>query len=228
VEDRDREYNQEVGRRLRTVRKARGLSLVAVEEATGGEFKPSALGSYERGDRGLSVYRLSRLLGLYGVTPDEVLVEEGAAPAAGTSIAAPGRRAGDGAGGRPVVLVVDDDPAIREIVSTALRLEGYQTMTAADGVMALELLTRSAFDVVVLDAVMPRMDGLTVLRAMRSDPALRAVPVLMLSGLAEVHHLEQSVDAGANGYLTKPFEFRTLLEHLNRLGARSPNGLPSR
>src|SRR5207302_4549331 len=94
------------------------------------------------------------------------------------------------------ILVVDDDPAIREIVSTTLKLEGYETMTAADGVMALELLTRTRFHVLILDAVMPRMDGLTVLRTIRSDPALAEMPVLMLSALSEVHHLESGVDAG--------------------------------
>jgi DNA-binding response OmpR family regulator len=115
------------------------------------------------------------------------------------------------------VLVVDDDPSLRELVSTTLKLEGFETMTAADGVMALELLTRCRFDVVILDAVMPRMDGLTVLRAIRSDPEIGDLPVLMLSGLGEVHHLQRGVDAGASGYLTKPFDFRTLLEQLERL-----------
>jgi CheY-like chemotaxis protein len=90
-------------------------------------------------------------------------------------------------------------------------------MTAADGVMALELLTRCQFDAVILDAVMPRMDGLAVLRAIRSNPETGSLPVVMLSGLGEVQHLQRGVDAGANGYLTKPFDFRSLFEQLERL-----------
>ena len=212
----EREFNGEVGRRLRLARKRRGLSLMAVEEASRGEFKPSALGSYERGERALSVHRLHRLTQLYGMAPGEILDgHERAAPVA-QSPPAPAPAPFESRPPRSV-LIVDDDPAIREVVTTALKLEGYDTMTAADGVMALELLTRARFDVIVLDAVMPRMDGLTVLRTMRSDPVLVATPVLMLSGLAEVHHLEQGVEAGANGYLTKPFEHHNLLEQVHRL-----------
>ena len=216
----ERDFNREVGRRLRQARKRRGLSLMAVEEASRGEFKPSALGSYERGERALSVHRLHRLSQLYGMTAGELLDPsrpDVPAPAEPTRLSAFEQPTGQPRS----VLVVDDDPAIREIVSTTLKLEGFETMTAADGVMALELLTRTRFHVIILDAVMPRMDGLTVLRTIRSDPTLADLPVLMLSALAEVHHLERGVDAGANGYLTKPFDFRTLLEQVHRLVAAS-------
>jgi CheY-like chemotaxis protein len=213
------EFNREIGKRLRRARKRRGMSLIAVEEASAGEFKQSALGSYERGERSLSIHRLHRLAGVYGMSAADVLGAETATPvvsgAAGTRVAAPPPLAADGR--RPAVLVVDDDPSLRELVSTTLKLEGYETMTAADGVMALELLTRCRFDVIVLDAVMPRMDGLTVLRAIRSNTETHDMPVLMLSGLGEVQHLQRGVDAGANGYLTKPFDFRSLLEHIERL-----------
>jgi CheY-like chemotaxis protein len=216
----ERDFNRDVGRRLRQARKRRGLSLMAVEEMSRAEFKPSALGSYERGERALSVHRLHRLSLIYGISAGEVLdgprIEE-------PRPTEPPRPATfeETSGGPRSVLVVDDDPAIREIVSTTLKLEGYETMTAADGVMALELLTRARFEVIVLDAVMPRMDGLTVLRTIRSDPNLAETPVLMLSALTEVHHLERGVEAGANGYLTKPFDFRSLLEQVHRLAAAS-------
>jgi CheY-like chemotaxis protein len=210
------EFNREIGKRLRRARKARGMSLIAVEEASAGEFKQSALGSYERGERSLSIHRLHRLAGIYTMTAADVLAPE--APPLPSVASPPALSAAQGGERpRPWVLVVDDDPSLRELVSTTLKLEGYQTMTAADGVMALELLTRCQFDVVVLDAVMPRMDGLTVLRAIRSDPEVGNLPVVMLSGLGEVHHLQRGVDAGANGYLTKPFDFRSLLEQLERL-----------
>jgi CheY-like chemotaxis protein len=219
------EFNREIGRRLRRARKARGMSLIAVEEASSGEFKQSALGSYERGERSLSIHRLHRLAGIYSMSAADVLATE-APPPAPLSASPDAVDAAAGERRRPWVLVVDDDPALRELVSTTLKLEGYQTMTAADGVMALELLTRCRFDVIVLDAVMPRMDGLTVLRAIRSDPEVGNLPVVMLSGLGEVHHLQRGVDAGANGYLTKPFDFRSLLEQLERLAPKVQAALP--
>lgn len=213
----ERDFNREVGRRLRQARKGQGLSLMAVEEASRGEFKPSALGSYERGERALSVHRLHRLSRLYGISVSEILDDtQGTVPADGSP-----EPVLESTRDQRAVLVVDDDPAIREIASTTLKLEGYDTMTAADGVMALELLTRARFDVIVLDAVMPRMDGLTVLRTVRSDPALGGVPVLMLSALSKVRHLERGVEAGADGYLTKPFDLRDLLEQVHRLAATS-------
>jgi CheY-like chemotaxis protein len=103
------------------------------------------------------------------------------------------------------------------MVTSALKLEGYETMSAADGVMALEILNRCRFDAVVLDTVMPRMDGLTVLRTLRSDPEHADTPVLVVSGLADISHLERAVEAGASGYVTKPFEVRGLLEQIGRL-----------
>jgi CheY-like chemotaxis protein len=220
------DFNREIGRRLRRARKARGMSLIAVEEASAGEFKQSALGSYERGERSLSIHRLHRLAGIYSMSAADVLTLDVPAPVrvGVSSEAVDAPRPGEGS--HPWVLVVDDDPSLRELVSTTLKLEGYQTMTAADGVMALELLTRCRFDVVVLDAVMPRMDGLTVLRAIRSDPEVGSLPVVMLSGLGEVHHLQRGVDAGANGYLTKPFDFRSLLEQLERLAPKDRATLP--
>src|SRR5438105_6396089 len=205
----------------------RGMSLTAAERASSGEFKGSALGCYERGERSLTVFRLHRLALLYGVScaqlleGDEgealsrtvtgsVIEERAAAPIT------PSKPVGNGGKSR-VVLVVDDEASTRELVTTALKLEGYETMSAADGVMALEILSRCRFDAIVLDTVMPRVDGLTVLRTLRSDPETADTPVLVLSGLTDIGHLERAVEAGASGYVTKPFELRALLEQIERL-----------
>jgi len=232
-------FNRELGARLRQARTDRGLSLTAAEEQSGGEFKASALGCYERGERSLTAFRLHRLSLLYDVACIHLLgddaagtpgtpgaVEGGGVAASGAfdeqapvtiSPSTPMRDAGHGR----VVLVVDDEASTRELVTTALKLEGYETMSAADGVMALEILSRCRFDVIVLDTVMPRMDGLTVLRTLRSDPATEDTPVLVLSGLADIAHLERAVEAGASGYITKPFEVRGLLEQIARLAKPS-------
>jgi CheY-like chemotaxis protein len=184
----------------------------------------------------LTVFRLHRLAKLYGVSCAQLLEgeeDETGAEAASPSVTqepaavpnSPSKAAGAGGKGR-VVLVVDDEASTRELVTTALKLEGYETMSAADGVMALEILSRHRFDAVVLDTVMPRMDGLTVLRTLRSDPETADTPVLVLSGLADIAHLERAVEAGASGYVTKPFELRALLEQIGRLTKPSKKARP--
>jgi len=222
----ERTFNESLGARLRKARMDRGMSLSAAEKASDGEFKASALGCYERGERSLTSFRLDRLAQLYGVSCNELLEGEtdrerqreesaSAADDVPTPISPPKPIGGAGQG--RVVLVVDDEASIRELVTTALKLEGYETMSAADGVMALEILGRCRFDAIVVDTVMPRMDGLTVLRALRSDPDTADTPVLVLSGLTDIGHLERAVEAGASGYVTKPFELRALLEQIGRL-----------
>jgi chemosensory pili system protein ChpA (sensor histidine kinase/response regulator) len=218
-------FSREIGQRLRKARLDRGLSLIAAERASDGEFKGSALGCYERGERSITAFRLRRLAALYGISCVDLLEGEMTATVgeSGTTTKEPatvsiGPSKAKGSAGRgKVVLVVDDDATARELVTTALKLEGYETMTAADGVMALEILSRVRFHAVVLDTVMPRMDGLTVLRTLRSDPEGADTPVLVLSGLDDIAHLERAVEAGASGYVTKPFELRGLLEQIARL-----------
>ena len=234
----EQQFNREVGARVRQARVDKSLSLAAAAEASNGEFKASALGCYERGERSLTAFRLHRLAQLYGVTCAVFLEGEDAAgpgedpvpavpasPATPTIPISPSAPMG-GAGGGRVVLVVDDEASTREMVTTALKLEGYETMSAADGVMALEILNRCGFDAIVLDTVMPRMDGLTVLRTLRSDPDHADTPVLVLSGLADISHLERAVEAGASGYVTKPFEVRALLEQIGRLVQPSKRARP--
>ena len=221
----ERAFNEALGGRLRKARADRGMSLSAAEKASDGEFKASALGCYERGERSLTAFRLSRLAQLYGVSCAELFEgetdsqprpEEGVSTT-GEEAPIPNSPSKGGAGQGRVVLVVDDEASTRELVTTALKLEGYETMSAADGVMALEILGRCRFDAIVLDTVMPRMDGLTVLRTLRSDPETADTPVLVLSGLTDIGHLERAVEAGASGYVTKPFELRALLEQIERL-----------
>lgn len=227
-------FSRELGARLRQARVDKGLSLAAAEASSNGEFKASALGCYERGERSLTAFRLHRLAQLYGVSctallegEDETRPDHGDAPAPPvTEIPVSPSAPMGGAGKGRVVLVVDDEASTRELVTTALKLEGYETMSAADGVMALEVLSRSRFDAVVLDTVMPRMDGLTVLRTLRSDPEHADTPVLVLSGLTDISHLERAVEAGASGYVTKPFEVRGLLEQIGRLVQPSKRSRP--
>ena len=105
-----------------------------------------------------------------------------------------------------VLLVVDDDAANRDVLSQRLTRQGHTVLTAGDGREALQLLSTTAFDVVLLDVMMPDMDGYEVLHRMKADETLQHVPVIMISALHEVESVVRCVEAGAADYLGKPFD----------------------
>jgi two-component system, OmpR family, response regulator MprA len=120
------------------------------------------------------------------------------------------------------ILVVDDEPAVREAVDRALRLEGYETELAADGAQALEALADRAPDALVLDLLMPQVDGLEVCRRLRA--AGDHTPVLVLTARDAVPDRVRGLDAGADDYLVKPFALEELLARLRALLRRGPGG----
>ncbi|HET9691057.1 MAG TPA: response regulator transcription factor [Acidimicrobiales bacterium] len=117
------------------------------------------------------------------------------------------------------VLVVDDEPAVRQALDRALRFEGYTTELAADGTEALAAHAERPADLLVLDVAMPRMDGLEVCRRLRA--AGDAVPVLLLTARVAVDERIAGLDAGADDYLVKPFALGELLARLRALLRRS-------
>jgi two-component system, OmpR family, response regulator MprA len=117
------------------------------------------------------------------------------------------------------ILVVDDEPAVRESLASSLEFEDYDVVTAADGLAALDELDRSRPDLVVLDVLMPRMDGLTACRRLRSRGD--TLPVLMLTARDTVGDRVTGLDAGADDYLVKPFELDELLARVRALLRRS-------
>jgi two-component system, OmpR family, response regulator MprA len=117
------------------------------------------------------------------------------------------------------ILVVDDEPAVRQALQRALGLEGYEIDLAADGSAALERLRASSPDAVVLDVLMPGIDGLEVCRRLRA--ARDRTPVLMLTARESVSDRVAGLDAGADDYLVKPFALEELLARLRALLRRS-------
>ena len=113
------------------------------------------------------------------------------------------------------VLVVDDDPAVRESLRRSLAFNGYQVELAEDGEQALRQVAATHPDAVVLDVMMPRMDGLAACRALRA--AGDDVPVLMLTARDQVSDRVAGLDAGADDYLPKPFALEELLARLRAL-----------
>jgi two-component system response regulator MprA len=117
------------------------------------------------------------------------------------------------------VLVADDDRAVREAIGRALTLEGYEVVTAHDGAQALDAVKNSDPHVVVLDLMMPIVDGLTVCRVLRADK--NRVPILMLTARTETSDRVAGLDAGADDYLPKPFALDELLARLRALLRRA-------
>jgi sigma-B regulation protein RsbU (phosphoserine phosphatase) len=103
------------------------------------------------------------------------------------------------------ILVVDDDESSREMLARRLRRSGYTVSAIANGVQALALARRQKFDLVLLDMIMPGLDGFQVLAKFKADPALREIPVIMLSALDEENGIARSIEMGAEDYLAKPF-----------------------
>jgi two-component system alkaline phosphatase synthesis response regulator PhoP/two-component system response regulator VicR len=104
------------------------------------------------------------------------------------------------------VLVVDDDPQIVRVVEINLTQEGYTVRTAADGEDALAAVAQERPDLIILDVMMPRMDGFETLKRLKADPALAEIPVIMLTARAQDEDVFEGYGTGAKWYLTKPFE----------------------
>ncbi|MFE9248248.1 response regulator [Streptomyces sp. NPDC007088] len=125
-----------------------------------------------------------------------------------------------GATGR--VLVVDDNKVIRQLIRVNLELEGFEVVTATDGVECLDIVHEVRPDVITLDVVMPRLDGLRTAALLRADPRTRDVPLAVVSACS-ASEVDRATDAGVDSFLAKPFEpdclvavVRELLEHGRR------------
>ncbi len=115
-------------------------------------------------------------------------------------------------------LVVDDFSTMRRIIRNLLRELGFLNVEEAeDGAAALRKLRESSFDFVVSDWNMPNMDGLTMLQSVRADEELKQIPVLMVTAEAKKENIIAAAQAGANGYIVKPFTAATLDEKLNKI-----------
>ncbi|TAL79792.1 MAG: chemotaxis protein CheY [Burkholderiaceae bacterium] len=116
------------------------------------------------------------------------------------------------------ILVVDDFPTMRRIIKNLLKDLGFENVDEAeDGLIGLEKLRNSSFDLVVSDWNMPNMDGLDMLKEIRADAALGKLPVLMVTAEAKKENIIAAAKAGASGYVVKPFTAATLEEKLYKI-----------
>jgi len=116
------------------------------------------------------------------------------------------------------ILVVDDFPTMRRIVRNLLKDLGFENVDEAeDGVVGLEKLRNGNYQLVVSDWNMPNLDGLSMLQQIRADSALSGLPVLMVTAESKKENIVAAAQAGANGYVVKPFTAATLEEKLNKI-----------
>ncbi len=115
------------------------------------------------------------------------------------------------------VLVVDDEDNIVELIRLGLHYEGFQVEVASNGEQGLTLAQRMSPDLVILDVMMPDLDGLEVCRRLRSNPTTQDIPVLMLTAKDDVSDRIVGLQTGADDYLTKPFNFYELLERIKAI-----------
>src|SRR3954451_2046376 len=111
----------------------------------------------------------------------------------------------------PTVLVVDDDPVIVKLLQVNFEMEGYNVLTANDGEEGLHRARTERPDIVLLDVMMPKMDGLQVAQALKDDPETAPIPVILLSAKAQAADVQPGRDV-ADDYITKPFDPLELLE----------------
>jgi len=119
------------------------------------------------------------------------------------------------------ILIVDDFSTMRRIIKNLLRDLGFNnTAEADDGSTGLAMLQNSQFDFLITDWNMPKMPGIALLKAVRADPALAKMPVLMVTAEAKREQIMEAAQAGVNGYIVKPFTADTLKEKLDKIFER--------
>jgi two-component system phosphate regulon response regulator PhoB len=122
---------------------------------------------------------------------------------------------------RRSIVVIEDEDAIRDVVAYNLRRAGYDVVTASDGRAGLDAVRRAVPSLVVLDVMMPELDGLEVCRALRDDPVTALVPVIMLTARDAEDDVVAGLGAGADDYVTKPFGPRELVARVDAMLRRS-------
>ena len=117
------------------------------------------------------------------------------------------------------VLTVDDSRTMRDMLMLALKDAGYRVVQAEDGVHGLEVLQAESPDIVITDINMPRMDGFGFIEGMRADPHHKATPVLVLTTESDAAKKQRARDAGATGWIVKPFDPAKLVDAVRRVAA---------
>jgi DNA-binding response OmpR family regulator len=118
---------------------------------------------------------------------------------------------------RHLILVVDDDPLIQDVLKAKLERSGYEVGVAENGEIALDYIAKRLPDLVLLDIKMPGIDGYEVCKILRTDESTKALPILMLTAYGGLNHVIEGMEAGADDYISKPFEIEEVLVRIRSL-----------
>ncbi len=120
---------------------------------------------------------------------------------------------------RPRILIVDDEPDLLTVLRFGLEVEGFEVLEASDGEQGLTMARETSPDLMVLDLMLPRMDGYKVCRALKFDERYRRIPIFILSARSGETDRQLAMDVGADTYITKPYDMRDLVSRIRaRLG----------
>ncbi|WP_348340608.1 response regulator [Ignavibacterium sp.] len=117
---------------------------------------------------------------------------------------------------KKTIMVADDSPIIRKLIAFSLSIKGYEIISVNDGMEALEILPRENIDLLITDLNMPNVDGFELIKAVRENDELKHTPIIVLSNLSETDDIERALQFGADSYLIKPFEQKTILNEVSK------------
>lgn len=117
---------------------------------------------------------------------------------------------------RPRILIVDDEPDLLAVLRFGLQVEGFDVMEASDGEQGLNLAREQRPDLMVLDLMLPRMDGYKVCRALKFDERYRSIPIFILSARSGDTDRRLALDLGADAFITKPYDMRDLVDRIRK------------
>ncbi len=119
------------------------------------------------------------------------------------------------------ILIVDDEPDVASLLNLMLRSKGYETIIASDGQEALEKARHEQPDLIVLDIMLPRLDGYKVARMLKFDEKFSHIPIIMVTAKIQEKDKKTGLEMGADAYVTKPFDTAMLLEKINEVLSKS-------
>ncbi len=114
------------------------------------------------------------------------------------------------------ILIVDDEPDLCDVLSTLLKQEGYQTLIANDGKMALEAAKKSIPNLILMDVMMPRMNGFQALEKLKKEKLTMYIPVIMVTAKSDEKDIEEGISHFADKYITKPYDLKKLLNEVEK------------
>jgi len=121
------------------------------------------------------------------------------------------------------ILLVDDEIELVKLVQARLQHSGYEILTAYEGAECLKLAEEEKIDLILLDILMPKMDGYETLRRIRSNPKTAKIPVIMLTAKSQMEDVARAIGLGAQEYIVKPFDYKTMLEKIKKAIIDSSN-----